>query len=152
MTRRLTPANSLHATAYYCEYNERYGLISKAQHNFYNEVFDSVEALPNSAIAERHFDTKSRRNLTSPIKITRHYPNTYYIFAILDGKRVSNLRKKVNIYENYDRNEIKLSSKFRIALLTGGKMEVQQILQTLVCNPTFAIAGLRFAHLWIKLR
>ena len=33
-------------------------LISEAQCNFRNELFDSVEAQRNSAIAERHFRTK----------------------------------------------------------------------------------------------
>ena len=47
-------------------------LISEAQHNFRNKLFDSVEAQLNSTFAERHFDTKSKSNLTSTIKITRH--------------------------------------------------------------------------------
>ena len=33
-------------------------LISEAHRNFCNELFDSVEAQRNSAIAERHFRTK----------------------------------------------------------------------------------------------
>ena len=43
-------------------------LISEAQRNFRNELFDSVEAQRNSAIAERHFRTKLKRNLTSQSK------------------------------------------------------------------------------------
>ena len=39
-------------------------LISKAQRNFRNELFDTIEALSISAIAERHFGTKSKRNFT----------------------------------------------------------------------------------------
>ena len=42
-------------------------LLSEAQRNFRNELFDSVEAQRNSAIAERHFRTKLKRNLTSAI-------------------------------------------------------------------------------------
>ena len=33
-------------------------LISEAQRNFRNELFDSVEAQRNSTIAERHFRIK----------------------------------------------------------------------------------------------
>ena len=43
-------------------------LLSEAQRNFRNELFDSVEAQRNSAIAERHFRTKLRRNPTSQSK------------------------------------------------------------------------------------
>ena len=39
--------------------------ISEAQRNFVNELFDSVEAQRISAIAERHFRTKLKRNVTS---------------------------------------------------------------------------------------
>ena len=42
-------------------------------------------------------------------------------FAILDRKRVNNLLKKANIYQFYDLNRAKLSSIFRIALLTEKK-------------------------------
>ena len=45
-------------------------LLSEAQHNFCNELFDSVEAQRNSAIAERHFRAKLKRNLTSAIEIS----------------------------------------------------------------------------------
>ena len=45
-------------------------LISEAQRNFRNQVFDSVEAQRNSAIAERYFRTKLKRNLTSTIGIS----------------------------------------------------------------------------------
>ena len=54
-------------------------LISKAQRNFRNEVFDSVEAKRNFAIAKRHFGTKSRRNVNSAIKITTHNPNAAFL-------------------------------------------------------------------------
>ena len=56
-------------------------LISEAQRNFRNEFFDSVEAQRNSAIAERHFHTKLKRNLTSAIEISQHNANTAF-FAI----------------------------------------------------------------------
>ena len=36
-------------------------LIFIGQRNFRNELFDSVEAQHHSAIAKRHFDTKSKR-------------------------------------------------------------------------------------------
>ena len=50
-------------------------LISEAQRNFRNELFDSVEAQRNSAIAERNFPLKLKRNLTSAIKISQHNAN-----------------------------------------------------------------------------
>ena len=58
-------------------------LLSEAQRNFRNELFDSVEAQRNSAIAERHFCTKLKRNPTSTIEISQHNANTAF-FAILD--------------------------------------------------------------------
>ena len=39
--------------------------ISDMQRNFCYELFDLVEAQRNSAIAERHFRTKLKRNITS---------------------------------------------------------------------------------------
>ena len=60
-------------------------LISEAQRNYRNQVFASVEAQRNSAIAERHFRTKLKRNLTSAIEISRHNANTAF-FAILGKK------------------------------------------------------------------
>ena len=58
-------------------------LLSEAQRNFRNELFSSVEVQLNSAIAERYFRTKSKRNLTSAIEISQHNANTAF-FAILD--------------------------------------------------------------------
>ena len=58
-------------------------LLSEAQRNFRNELFDSVEAQRNSAIAERYFRTKLKRNLTSAIEISQHNANTTF-FAISD--------------------------------------------------------------------
>ena len=46
------------------------------QRNFRSELFDSVEAQRNFAIAERHFRTKLKRNLTSAIEISQHNTNT----------------------------------------------------------------------------
>ena len=43
-------------------------LISKAQCNFLNELFNSVKAQRNSAIAERHFRTKLKRNQLPQLK------------------------------------------------------------------------------------
>ena len=51
-------------------------LISEAQRNFRNRLFDSVEAQRNSAIADRHFRAKLKRNLTSVIGISQHNANT----------------------------------------------------------------------------
>ena len=42
--------------------------ISEAQRYFRNKLFDSVTAQRNSAIAEWHFCTKLKRNLTSAIE------------------------------------------------------------------------------------
>ena len=58
-------------------------LLSEAQRNFRNELFNSVEAQRNSAIAERHFCTKLKRNPTSAIEISQHNANTAF-FAVLD--------------------------------------------------------------------
>ena len=57
-------------------------LLSEAQRNFRNELFDSVEAQRNFAIAERCFRTKLKCNLTSAIEISQHNANTAF-FAIL---------------------------------------------------------------------
>ena len=53
-------------------------LILEAQRNFRNELFESVEAQHNSAIAERHFRTELKRNLTSTIEISQHKANTAF--------------------------------------------------------------------------
>ena len=97
-------------------------LLTEAQRNFRNELFDSVEAQRNSAIAERHFRTKLKRNLTSAIEISQHNANTAF-FAILDWKRVNTLLNKPDIYQYYDRNGAKLSSMYRIALLPEKNFE-----------------------------
>ena len=97
-------------------------LLSEAQRNFRNELFDSVEAQRNSAIAERYFRTKLKRNLTSAIEISQHNVNTAF-FAILDWKRVNNLLNKPKIYQYYDENGAKLSSMYRITLLTEKNFE-----------------------------
>ena len=60
-------------------------LISEAQRNFRNQIFDLVKAQCNSAIAERHFHTKLKCNLTSAIEISQHNANAAF-FAILDRK------------------------------------------------------------------
>ena len=58
-------------------------LLSEAQRNLRYELFDSIEAQRNSAIAERYFRTKLKRNLTSAIETSQHNANTAF-FAILD--------------------------------------------------------------------
>ena len=97
-------------------------LISEAQRNFRNELFNSVEAQRNSAIAERHFRVKSRRNLTSAIEISQRNANTAF-FEILGRKKANNWLKKADVYQYYDRNGTALSSMYRIALLTEKKIE-----------------------------
>ena len=67
-------------------------LISEAQRNFRNELFDSVEAQRNSAIAERHFWTELKRNVSSAIEISQHNASIAF-FAILYRKRVKDLLK-----------------------------------------------------------
>ena len=82
-------------------------LISEEQRNFCNKRFGSVETRRNSAIAEQHFRTKLKHNLTYAIEISQHNANTA-IFVILDRKRVNNLLKKAYInYQCYNRNETK---------------------------------------------
>ena len=97
-------------------------LLSEAQRNLRNELFDSIEAQRNSAIAERYFRTKLKRNLTSAIEISQHNANTAF-FAILDWKRVNNLLNKPEIYQYYNGNGVKLNSMHRIALLTEKNFE-----------------------------
>ena len=60
-------------------------ILSKAQLNFRNELLDSVKAQRNSTIAERHFRTNIKRNLTSAIKASQHNANTAF-FAFLTEK------------------------------------------------------------------
>ena len=97
-------------------------LISDAQRCFRNELFDSVEAQRNSSIAERHFGTKLKRNLTSAIEISQHNVNNAF-FASLFRKRVNSLLKKAEIYQYYDWDGTKLSSMYRILLLTKKNFE-----------------------------
>ena len=60
-------------------------LISEAQRNFLYELFDSVETHRNSAIAERYFRTKLKRNRTSAIEF-HSTMQTLVFFAILNWK------------------------------------------------------------------
>ena len=46
-----------------------------------------------------------------------------HFFAILDRKILKNLLKKANIYQRFDRNETKLSSMDKIALLAEKTFE-----------------------------
>ena len=64
-------------------------LISEAQRNFSNKLFNSVEAQRNSAITERSYRNKLKGNLTSAIEISQHNANTA-VFAIFVLKRVNN--------------------------------------------------------------
>ena len=97
-------------------------LISEAQRNFPKLFFNSVEVQQrNSAIAEWHFCTKLKCNLTSAIEILQHNANTA-IFAILDRKRANNLLKKADICQCSNQNGTKLSSIYKIELLTEKKL------------------------------
>ena len=78
--------------------------------------------LKRNAITKQHFCIKLNRNLPSAIEISRYNANTA-VFAILDRKTINNLLKKADIYQYYDRNETKLSSIYRIALLAEKKIE-----------------------------
>ena len=80
-----------------CKMRNLIFLISEAQRNFRNELFDSIEAQRNSAIAERHFRTKLKRNLTSTIEISQHYANTAF-FCDLREEKSKQLLKKIDIY------------------------------------------------------
>ena len=94
-------------------------LISEAHRNFCNELFDSVEAQRNSAIAERHFRTKLKRKLTSAIEISQHNANTAFLQFLTE--KTYNLLKKADIYQCFNRNATKLRSMYKIALLTEKK-------------------------------
>ena len=61
-----------------------------------NSIFFFFEAQRNSAIVERNFRTQPKHNVPSAIKFTKHNANSAF-FAILDGKGVSNLLKKIGI-------------------------------------------------------
>ena len=50
----------------------------KAQRNFRNKFFDSIE------IAEWHFCTKLKRNLTSEIEISQHNANTPFLRFLIE--------------------------------------------------------------------
>ena len=63
-------------------------LISEAKRNLRNELFDSVEAQHNCAVAERHCRTKLKRKLASAIEISQHNANTAFL-AIFDKQRVN---------------------------------------------------------------
>ena len=69
-------------------------LFSEEQPNFSYELFHTVE-VATSAVAERDFCIMSKRSQTSAIKLTKQY--AFRIFAILDGKRVTNLLKKIEV-------------------------------------------------------
>ena len=102
--------------------------IFETQCNFGNELFDSVEAQRNSAIAEQHFYPSLKHNLTFAIEISQHNSNTAF-FAILDRKKANNLLKKAETCLYYDRNGTKLSSTYRIALLTEKNFETAEQLK-----------------------
>ena len=92
----------------------------KAHHNFRNKLFDSVEVQRNSTTAKCHFGIKSKRNLPSAIRITRHNSNThFYDFRQKQSKSFTN--KNPDVHQYYDRNETKLSLKYGIMLLTPPK-------------------------------
>ena len=101
-------------------------LVPEAQRNFCNELFDSVEVQRNSAIAERHFCTKLRSAIQLP---QLKFHNTLKIPHFCDFRQntVNKLLKKADIYQNNDRNETKLSSMYRIALLTEKKESAAQL-------------------------
>ena len=70
-----------------------------------------------------------------------------HFFAILDRKRVNDLLKKADSYQCYDRNGTKLSSTYKIALLTeknwkGKAIKAQQILKTVDYNLLSATFGI----------
>ena len=68
-------------------------LISfETQRNFRNELVDSVKAQRHSAIAERHFRTKFKRNPISAIIISQDTANTAF-FASFDGKKANNKKQ-----------------------------------------------------------
>ena len=61
--------------------------------NLRDEPIDSVEGQRNSAMAERHFGTMSKRNLSPATKIARHNSNKPH-FCYFRRKKKSNLLKK----------------------------------------------------------
>ena len=97
-------------------------LTFEAQRNFRHELFDSIEAQRNSTIAEQRFRTKKKRNLTSEMKISQQSANSAF-FKILDRNKANNLLKKADIYHYYDQNGTKLSSMYKIVLLTEKNFE-----------------------------
>ena len=61
------------------------------------------------------------QNATSAIKISRHNAITAFL-RFYTEKRVNSLLIKTDIYQLCDRNETKLSLKYRIALLAEKKI------------------------------
>ena len=57
-------------------------------------------------------------SVTSAIKITRNNAKTVFLRFYSRQEKVSNLLTKVDIHQQYDRNETSISSTYRIALLT----------------------------------
>ena len=80
-----------------CQMRNLNFFLFEAQRNFRNQLFDSVVAQRNSAVAKWQFRTTLKRIVTSVIEISQHNANITF-FAILDRKRVNNLLKKAYIY------------------------------------------------------
>ena len=94
-------------------------LISKAQRNFRNELFGSVEARQfHDYETAFSYQVKAQPNFciwnfTTQCK--------YRTFCNFWQKRVNNLLKIADIYQYFDRNGTKLRSMYKIALLTEKK-------------------------------
>ena len=71
-------------------------LFSKAQRYFRNELFNLVEAQCNCAISERDFRTKSKRNLTSAIKLRKHNGNFVFLHLKALKEQVIYLRRSTS--------------------------------------------------------
>ena len=79
-----------------------------------------IQLKPNAIPQLRNGIFVRKLSFTSAIEISQRNANTRF-FAILDWKRVNNLLKKTDIYRYSCLNEAKLSSVYRIALLTKKK-------------------------------
>ena len=93
-------------------------LISEAQRNFRNELSQH-----DSAIAERHFRTKLKRNLTSAIRMNFTTQRKYRIFLRFETKKEQIIAKEGRHLLTLRSNGTKLRSMYRNALLTEKKIE-----------------------------
>ena len=94
----------------------------KAQCKMRNFILLTFEAQRNFRNCGTAFSYQVKAQPNFRNKISQHNANSAF-FVILDRKKANNLPKKADIYHYYDRNGTKLSSMYKIALLTEKNFE-----------------------------